>query len=122
MTEVLRIDDEHAGRSDHQMVDICRGPGYSSVVKDHEAFARELVEVVPEPFFPFSSLTPSHRTLAGHPDTDGNEDADQHCEEQTELISQPPLNGGVMASFSPAFLSRPSKEWLSTATAKRTAT
>jgi hypothetical protein len=57
-------------------------------VKDHEAFARELVEVVPEPLFPFGSLTPGHRTLAGRPDTDGNEDADQHCEEQTEPISQ----------------------------------
>jgi hypothetical protein len=88
VTEVLRIDDEHASRSDHQMVDICRRPRYSSVVKDHEAFARELVEVVPEPFFPFGSLTPGNRALAGRPDTDGNEDADQHCEEQTKLISQ----------------------------------
>ena len=30
MTEVLRIDDEHAGRFDHQMADIRRGPRYSS--------------------------------------------------------------------------------------------
>ena len=76
MTEVLRIDDEHAGRSDHQMVDICRGPRYSSVVKDHEAFARELVEMVPEPFLPFGSLTPRHRALPGPPDTNGSEDDD----------------------------------------------
>ncbi len=43
VTEVLRIDDEHAVGSDHEVVDVGRGPRYPSVVKDHEAFDREFV-------------------------------------------------------------------------------
>jgi len=88
VTEVLRINYEHTGRADYQMVNICLGPGNSSVVKDHEAFATELVEVVPKPFLPFGSLTPSDGALVGHPDTQGRKNAGQDSEEEAELVSQ----------------------------------